>query len=63
MDVKYSENDDNKNHDLVKKQHLFYDVFRQITHRSKQYSNINKYKALLLQAEAYLYELLTFKDN
>ena len=56
-----------KNHDLVKSQHLFYDVFSNIRHRNKsvklQLTYINLYTALLLQAEAYLYELLTFKVN
>lgn len=57
--------EEGKNHDLVKRQHIFYEVFSNIRHRNKNIAtyleDINLYKALLLQAEAYLYELLTLK--
>jgi len=48
-------------HKLIAKQHEFYDVFSGIRHRnpSRYLTDINMFEALLLQAEAYIYELLT----
>jgi len=50
------------NHDLILKQHLFYDIFSDIRHRrAKKYlENPLLFKALLIQTEAYIYELLTY---
>jgi hypothetical protein len=66
LKIEYSDIVDIKNN-LIDQQHYYYETFSQIRHRNKEIYKKYKedpflYKALLLQAEGFIYHLLKNKN-
>lgn len=62
LSLQYNSVDD-INHPLINQQHYFYETFSQIRHRNKKIykefeKDFSRYKALLLQVEGFLYQLI-----
>ncbi|MBS3904204.1 MAG: hypothetical protein KGZ39_02635 [Simkania sp.] len=64
LSLEYTSVDD-INHPLISQQHYFYETFSQIRHRNSIYKDFEndpaRYKALLLQVEGFLYQLIKAK--